>query len=128
MIEFKLIRLLKNEPYSAYKKCSQVTIQELRRMYGIYQKYYANTRYEIFERDFLEKTGVFFIIEPKNKQIVGFSTVMERDFVVNGKARHAFFSGDTIIEQEYWGNRALTRAMYRYIVSFKMRYPLKPIY
>ncbi|OTG72305.1 hypothetical protein B9T26_10235 [Acinetobacter sp. ANC 4169] len=128
MIEFKLIRLLKNEPYSAYKKCSQVTIQELKCMYGIYQKYYANTRYEIFERDFLEKTGVFLIMEPKTKQIVGFSTVMERDFVVNGKAHHAFFSGDTIIEKEYWGNRALTRAMFRYIVAFKIRYPLKPIY
>lgn len=78
MIEFKLIRLLKNESYSAYKKCSQVTVQELKRIYGIYQKYYANTRYEIFECDFLEKTGVFLIFEPKNKQIVGFSTVSVR--------------------------------------------------
>ena len=128
MMEFKLLRQLKKEPYSQYKHTGNVTIQEIKRMYDIYQKYYANTRYEIFERDFLEKTGVFFIIEPKNKQIVGFSTVMERDFVVNGKARHAFFSGDTIIEQAYWGNRALTRAMYRYIVSFKLRYPLTPIY
>ncbi len=44
------------------------------------------------------------------------------------KPRHAFFSGDTIIEKEYWGNRALTCAMYRYIVSFKLRYPLVPVY
>ncbi len=101
MIELKLIGLPKNEPYSAYKKCSPVTIRELKCMCDIYQKYYANTRYEIFERDFLEKTGVFLIMEPKTKKIVGFSTVMERDFVVNRRAQHAFFSGDTIIEQEY---------------------------
>ncbi len=128
MMEFKLLRQIKKEPYSLYKRTDDITVQELKRMYGIYQKYYANTRYEIFERDFLEKTGVFFIIEPKNNQIVGFSTVMERDFIVDGKARHAFFSGDTIIEKEYWGNRALTRAMFRYIISFKFRHPRTPIY
>ncbi|RKG44391.1 MULTISPECIES: hypothetical protein [Acinetobacter] len=128
MMEFKLWRQLKREPYSEYRDSDSITVKELKCMYGIYQKYYANTRYEIFEKDFLEKTGVFLIIEPVNKQIVGFSTVTERDFVVNGKARHAFFSGDTIIEKEYWGNRALTRAMYRYIVSFKLRYPLVPVY
>ncbi len=128
MIELKLLRQLKKEPFSQYKRTGDVTVQELKRMYSIYQIYYANTRYEIFERDFLEKTGVFFIIEPKNKQIVGFSTVMERDFVVNGKARHAFFSGDTIIEKQYWGNRALTRAMFRYIINFKFRHPRTPVY
>ncbi len=60
MMEFKLLRQIKKEPYSLYKRTDDITVQELKRMYGIYQKYYANTRYEIFERDFLEKTGVFF--------------------------------------------------------------------
>ena len=103
MMEFKLLRQLTKEPYSQYKHTGNVTIQEIKRMYDIYQKYYANTRYEIFERDFLEKTGVFFIIEPKNKQIVGFSTVMERDFVVNGKARHAFLAVTRLLSKPIGG-------------------------
>ena len=69
MIEFKLIRLLKNEPYSAYKKCSQVTVQELKRMYGIYQKYNANTRYEIFDRDFLENPAFSLFLNLKTNKV-----------------------------------------------------------
>lgn len=128
MMELKFLRRLKNEPYSEYKLSTEISVQDLKRMYSIYQKYYANTSYEIFETDFLKKTGVFLIREPQNRQIVGFSTILERDFLVDGKAQHAFFSGDTIIEQEYWGSRALQRAMYRYIITYKIRHPFSPVY
>lgn len=128
MMEFKLLRRLNNEPYSEYKLITHISVHEIKRMYRIYQKYYSNTNYEIFENDFLQKTGVFLIREPKTKEIVGFSTIMERDFIVDGKAQHAFFSGDTIIEQQYWGSRALQRAMYRYIIAYKVRHPFLPVY
>lgn len=59
MLEFKLLRQLKKEPYSEYKLTSQISVQDLKRMYGIYQKYYANTSYEIFESDFLKKRVYF---------------------------------------------------------------------
>lgn len=80
MIEFKLIRLLKNEPYSAYKKCSQVTVQELKRIYGIYQKYYANTRYEIFERDFLEKPVFSLFLNLKTNKLLAFLPFQSGDY------------------------------------------------
>lgn len=128
MIEFKILRRLNNEPYSEYKLAADISVHELKRMYSIYKKYYANTEYEIFEKDFMQKTGVFLIRDPKSKEIVGFSTVLERDFIVDGKAHHAFFSGDTIIEQQYWGSRALQRAMYRYIITYKIRHPFAPCY
>lgn len=128
MMEFKLLRRLTNEPYSEYKRVTSISVQEVKRMYHIYQKYYANTDYEIFEKDFLQKTGIFLVRAPKTNQIVGFSTVIEQDFIVDGKAQHAFFSGDTIIEQEYWGSRALQRAMYRYIIAYKARHPFVPVY
>ncbi len=60
-------------------------------MYGIYQKYYANTRYEIFERNFLKKLVYFLLLNPRINKLSASRTVMERDFVVNGKARTCFF-------------------------------------
>lgn len=128
MIELKLLRRLKNEPYSEYVLAQDITVTELKKMYSIYEKYYDNTRYSIFETDFLAKTGVFLIRKPKNREIVGFSTVTECDIKVGSKTHHAFFSGDTVIEKEYWGSRALQRAMYRFLVQFKMRYPTQPVY
>ncbi len=37
MMEFKLLRQIKKEPYSLYKHTGDITVQELKRMYGIYQ-------------------------------------------------------------------------------------------
>lgn len=128
MLELKLMRRLKNEPYSEYVLVGQVSVVDLKKMYSIYEKYYDNTRYSIFETDFLAKTGVFLIRHPKTNEIVGFSTVTECDIEVKGKIHHAFFSGDTVIEKEFWGNRALQRACYRFIIQFKMRYPTEKVY
>lgn len=128
MIELKAIRKFKKEPYSSFKTVQQVTVMQLKTMYGIYEKYYENTRYDLFEQDFLGKSGVFLIHDPESNAIVGFSTVVERDFLVHDKARHAFFSGDTIIEKKYWGSRALQRCMIRYLIAYKLKHPTKPIY
>lgn len=128
MLEFKLFRKFKNEAYSEYKAVQNISLLDMRTMYGIFEQYYLNTTLQIFEKDMMEKTGVFIIRDPKTDVIVGFSTVTERDFEVDGQVHHAFFSGDTIIEQAYWGSRALQRAMYRYIIRFKLKYPSKPVY
>lgn len=128
MLELKLFRKLTKETYSEYISIARLKSSEARTMYSIYKKYYANTVFEIFEKDLYGKTGVFIIREPKKNKIVGFSTIIERDFQVHGKLVHGFFSGDTIIEEAYWGSRALQRAMFRYVISFKIKHFSQPIY
>jgi hypothetical protein len=128
MLELKLLRKLKREPYSEYKSVSDLSYLDMKSMYAIFEQYYLNTTFQLFKSDLLEKTGVFIVRDPKENRLVGFSTILERDFLVDGKARHAFFSGDTIIEKAYWGSRALQRAMYRYVIRYKLRYPTKPVY
>ncbi|TCM60506.1 hypothetical protein EC844_13233 [Acinetobacter calcoaceticus] len=127
MIELKLFRKFKKQPYSLYKTINKITVIQLKQMYSIYEKYYENTSYELFESDFLQKTGIFLIFDPQNN-IVGFSTVVERDFLIDGQAQYAFFSGDTIIEKKYWGSHALQRSMARYILTYKMKHPTRPVY
>ncbi|AOA58061.1 hypothetical protein [Acinetobacter larvae] len=128
MLEFKLWRKASKQPYSEYKDVKQITVLQLKQMYNIYKKYYENTSFELFESDFLQKTGVFLIFAPIHQRVVGFSTITERDFLVGEKAQHGFFSGDTIIEKEYWGTRALQRAMMRYIFRYKLKYPTQSVY
>lgn len=128
MLEFKFLRKLKKEPYSEYKSIKTLNDIDIHKMYSIYKKYYSNTDLKIFKNDLLAKTGVFVIRDSTTNQLVGFSTVMEKDFIVDGKVAHGFFSGDTIIEEAYWGSRALQRAMFRYVIKFKLRHTTKPIY
>lgn len=117
-----------SEPIGKFQPLHKFTEQDFEQMYNIYQKYYENTRYEIFVRDFLKKTGAFLILHPQTKQIVGFSTVMNCDIKVGNKVHHAFFSGDTVIEKEFWGSRALQKSMYRYLLTMKAKHPFDPVY
>lgn len=128
MLELKLLRKFTKEPYSKYCPVKTLSGNDIHKMYNIYQQYYSNTDFDIFKKDLLEKTGVFIIREPLKDRLVGFSTIMERDFIVDGKVAHGFFSGDTIIEEAYWGSRALQRAMFRYVVKLKIKHATKPIY
>lgn len=60
-----------SEPIGKFQPLHKFTEQDFEQMYNIYQKYYENTRYEIFVRDFLKKTGAFFNPSPKNQAHCG---------------------------------------------------------
>lgn len=123
-----LFKRSSSEPIGKFQPLHKFTERDFEQMYSIYQKYYENTRYDIFVRDFLKKTGAFLVLHPKTKQIVGFSTVLDCDIRVGDKIHHAFFSGDTVIEKEFWGSRALQKCKYRYLLMLKAKYPFEPIY
>lgn len=118
----------RQDPKSVFRPISRFTETDLQQMYSIYQKYYENTRYELFVQDFKKKTGAFLILHPHTQQIVGFSTVLNCDIKIDGKSHHAVFSGDTIIEKQYWGSRALQFAMFHYMLKLKLKHPFEPIY
>ncbi|MEC7119065.1 MAG: hypothetical protein VXW65_04060 [Pseudomonadota bacterium] len=117
-----------DEPTGRFQSLEQFTPAELRQMYLLYQQYYANTCYELFERDFRKKTGAFLILHPDTGVIVGFSTVLECRIQVGTQHYPAVFSGDTVIDQAFWGCRTLQRCMYQYLMRMKLRYFYQPIY
>lgn len=111
-----------------YKKVSKIDVHEIRQMYGIYCQYYENTTWDIFLRDLSKKTGAFVLYDPKEARVVGFSTIMTCDIIVQGQASRAVFSGDTVIEKAYWGSRALQMAFYKFMIAEKVRYPRQAIH
>jgi hypothetical protein len=125
MSKFNLSR---QEPTGVFRPIAKFSERDLQQMYSIYQKYYENTRYDLFTRDFRKKTGAFLILHPRTREIVGFSTVLNCDIKIGNKVSHAFFSGDTVIEKEFWGSRALQRCMYRYLLTMKAKHPFEPVY
>ena len=79
------------------------------RMYALLARYFANVTRPHFEHDLAEKEWVVLLTDTKYGQIQGFSTLMRLQVVVDSQPVVAFFSGDTIIRQEYWGETALPR-------------------
>lgn len=113
---------------AVYRSVNKIDVHDIRQMYGIYCQYYENTSWDIFLRDLSKKTGAFLLICPKEQRVVGFSTIMTTDMMVQGKLSRGVFSGDTIIEKAYWGSRALQLAFYKFMLTEKARHPRKTIY
>ncbi len=114
--------------YAEVKAISRLGSVEIERMYSIFSKYYANHTREHFTEDLFEKDHVILLRDSKQNTIQGFSTLLRtqmNDVDVNALG---IFSGDTVLEKEYWGNKALGVAFLKYLWTEKMKSPLRPVY
>ena len=111
-----------------YRAIDRISPGDVLKMYGIFQRYYENADLDTFLRDMSRKTGVFLMMRRSDREIVGFSTVAKMDMNIRGRAIKGVFSGDTIIEREYWGSRALPMAFFLYLVRTVLRHPLTPVF
>jgi hypothetical protein len=115
-------------PYHKIVPIQDLSQQQIDRMLEMLLVYYGNTTREQFERDLNSKTGAICIYEPGNNHLVGFSTFKEFYHTVEGQEYAILFSGDTIIEKEFWGSQALVMGFGAQMVSMINRYPHHEIY
>jgi hypothetical protein len=111
-----------------FRPISSVTVTHIKQMYDLYAKYYENTSLDVFLTDLSKKSGVILVTRAVDDQIVGFSTQTFFDLKVDGKRVRGIFSGDTIIEQAYWGNNALANTFYRRLIIERLKRPFVPFY
>ena len=118
----------KSQVIARYRRIDRVSPADVLKMYGIFQRYYENADLDTFLHDMSRKTGVFLLCRRSDREIVGFSTVATMDMHIDGKPIKGVFSGDTIIERDYWGSRALPLAFFLYLVRVVLRHPLTPVF
>jgi hypothetical protein len=78
-------------------------------MFALMDRHYRNVQRAAFERDLAEKRWVILLFAPGDDALRGFSTQMVLDADVAGRSVKALFSGDTIIDRDYWGDQELMR-------------------
>lgn len=86
-----------------------LTRGESRRMYELLSTYFLRTSHAQFESDLAEKESIVLLRDLRDGQIQGFSTLMRLAATIDGREIVAFFSGDTIVAQEFWGETILSR-------------------
>ena len=97
-------------------------------MFALMQRYYDEVSREQFLKDLAEKDDVILLLDEVDQQIRGFSTLVCVSVRLGNKTAYGIFSGDTVIEKDYWGQRALGKAFLRYLFIKKMQRPLQPLY
>ena len=86
-----------------------LTLDERRQMYSLLQRYFEGTTRARFEADLREKESAIVLRDVATSRIQGFSTLMRMTANVDGQEIAAFFSGDTIVDRDYWGETVLSR-------------------
>lgn len=108
------------------RRRAELDAADVRRMYALYDAYYAETSADRFARDLAAKD---YVIElSSDGELRGFSTLALLAFDVGGVRRRAIYSGDTIIDHRYWGEQALASAFCRLAGALKAADPDVPLY
>jgi hypothetical protein len=97
------------------------------RMYAIYQAHYDATSWARFEADLDDKMCAV-IVRNDAGAIQGFTTLSILETSLHGARIRAIYSGDTIIDREYWGSQQLAFTWIRLAGSIKALEPQTPLY
>ena len=106
----------------------EVSERDRDQMFALMEQYYENISRESFERDFCEKDVAIVARHPNDGTVCGFSTQMVYTQSIGKETVRILFSGDTIIDQQHWGNNPLARLWGQYALSQMDLYPNERFY
>jgi hypothetical protein len=98
------------------------------RAFALFQHAYEGADRARFEHDLAEKQLVILLRDRQTANLKGFSTVLLRDVRTRRGTGTLVFSGDTVIDRAYWGQKHLQVAFARLLVRLKLRSPHRPLY
>lgn len=106
---------------------SDLTNTHQKEMYALYASYYQESNHGVFEQDLTNKTHVLLLTD-SNKSIKGFSTVEIYQEYYQQQPINILYSGDTIIDQAYWGKHEFAATWLRFAGQIKAAQPHIPLY
>lgn len=98
------------------------------KLYRLFSTCYDNVTLARFESDLAEKDFIVVLRDAENGEPRGFSTQQILRITVNGKPIRALFSGDTIIDPDFWGEQELVRGWCRVVGQLLAEDPETPLY
>lgn len=111
-----------------YQKVNTLSVVDIARMHALFEANYAYSPLSTFIQDLEKKDGAFIVRKKATQEIVGFSTLGIYTFELGGKKAKGLFSGDTIIDRNYWGSRSLQNAFALKLFWEALKSPLTPQY
>lgn len=111
-------------------KPADLTEDDCAQMFLLMRQYYSDITESRFNVDLAEKTDVI-VLRDSRRKIRGFSTLLVGELTNLEKSRRAVryvFSGDTVVDREFWGQKQLGLAFLKYLFNEKLKHPLQPVY
>ncbi|HEY2841137.1 MAG TPA: hypothetical protein VGJ26_18420, partial [Pirellulales bacterium] len=106
---------------------AELTADERRRMFEIMAGHFENVSPSQFFADLDEKDVVVVMNDAASCELRGFSTIGRVTAIVDDRPVLALFSGDTVIEPDFWGENAWLSVWARYAFSQADRMAPEPL-
>ena len=100
---------------------NHLTQSELHSMYRLLCDYFEGVTLAQFSQDLAGKNWVILI--ESAERIVGFSTLLAYETLVDGEICSVIYSGDTIVAKEAWRSSALSRGWIESVAKLRELYP-----
>jgi hypothetical protein len=110
------------------KSVDKISPVERNQMIALLRHYFSNVTRNEFEDDLAEKEWAILLCDSVTNHIKGFSTLMRLQTRVDGQSIVAFFSGDTIIHRDYWGETELPRLWGKHVFHLAATMPDTRVY
>lgn len=108
-------------------RVSEVHQRDREQMFSLMNQYYANVRQDAFDSDFDSKHWVIVARCPANGKVAGFSTQWFGDYTIEGDSIGVLYSGDTIIDRQYWSRNPLASLWGRLALQLIDRNPTRTL-
>jgi len=119
--------MLNEKLIGCIKLIKKLCSQEKSELFSLMTRHYNDVNENIFLNDLSDKHHIILFYDKELNQLRGFTTL--KMLQLNACDEHVcLFSGDTIIEKEYWGSVQLPRLWCVYINAMKEWCPGKKIY
>jgi hypothetical protein len=100
---------------------TQLTATDLSGMYGLLSQHFDGVTTERFNRDTAEKNWIILI--ERSERLVGFSTILAYETLLDGAPYSIIYSGDTLVAPEAWNASTLPRCWIESVVKLRDFYP-----
>lgn len=117
--------------YGDLKKVTALTQLEKEKLFSLMDRYYQGMNWEQFCRDLDKKNRVILLKDSKTDGLIGFSTLYIFTDTPPSGTKTPFtgvFSGDTIIDQAYWGASALQFTFGLYLMALVLKRPWRKVH
>jgi hypothetical protein len=96
-------------------KIPDASVATIAAMFELYNRYYAGTDLAVFSQDLQNKNWVILLYDCEN-QLQGFSTLALFTTHYAGDTHRILYSGDTVIDHQFWGQHELAAAWIRLLI------------
>lgn len=119
--------MLNEKLIGCFKLINELEMHEKEALFSLMSRHYDDINKGAFLADLDDKHHVILLYDKECNQLRGFTTL--KVLQLHQDCQHVcLFSGDTIIEKDYWGSVQLPRLWCVYINAMKEWFPHKKIY